>query len=116
MEIIGLNEVLCGADLVITGEGMMDGQSLMGKVPVGVARRAKLKGIPVVAVVGALPNTAKYSSSAVPGSMFCPICCEYCLYFAKKSRVCSELRAESNRVEKSVLKLDRIAETDAAIS
>ena len=39
-------------DLVITGEGNMDEQSAAGKAPVGVARRAKRYGKPVVAVVG----------------------------------------------------------------
>ena len=41
-----------GADFVITGEGRLDSQSLRGKVVIGVARRAKRLGIPVVAIVG----------------------------------------------------------------
>lgn len=41
------------ADLVITGEGKLDSQSLRGKVVIGVARRAKKAGVPVVALVGA---------------------------------------------------------------
>lgn len=40
------------ADLVITGEGRIDGQSIHGKVPVGVAQRAKQFGVPVLAIVG----------------------------------------------------------------
>ena len=48
----GMDEKLTGADLVITGEGRMDGQSARGKAPVGVARRAQARGLPVVAVVG----------------------------------------------------------------
>lgn len=40
------------ADLIITGEGKLDGQTLHGKVPFGVARRARKKGIPVIAIVG----------------------------------------------------------------
>jgi glycerate kinase len=43
---------LAGADLVITGEGRIDEQSLSGKVVVGVARRAAPLGVPVIAVVG----------------------------------------------------------------
>jgi glycerate kinase len=43
-----------GADLVITGEGRLDGQTAHGKTPVGVARIAKRQGIPVIAVAGAL--------------------------------------------------------------
>ena len=52
LDIIGLEEALEGVDLVITGEGRMDSQSAYGKAPVGVAKRAKRHGIPVVAVVG----------------------------------------------------------------
>lgn len=44
--------LLPGTRAVITGEGRIDGQSLRGKVVVGVARRAKRAGVPVIAVVG----------------------------------------------------------------
>jgi glycerate kinase len=43
-----------GASLVITAEGMVDSQTLAGKLPLGVARRAKRHGVPVVAVGGAV--------------------------------------------------------------
>lgn len=52
LDIIGLDDVLDGVDLVITGEGRMDSQSANGKAPIGVARLAKRHGKPVVAVVG----------------------------------------------------------------
>lgn len=52
LDLIGLEDAMEGVDLVITGEGRMDAQSAFGKAPVGVARRAKHHGIPVVAVVG----------------------------------------------------------------
>lgn len=52
LDLIGLEDAMVGVDLVITGEGRMDAQSAFGKAPVGVARRAKHHGIPVVAVVG----------------------------------------------------------------
>ena len=52
LDLIGFDERVCDADLVITGEGNMDEQSAAGKAPVGVARRAKRYGKPVVAVVG----------------------------------------------------------------
>ena len=41
-----------GAGLVVTGEGSLDQQSLRGKAPIGVARRAAVAGVPTVAVVG----------------------------------------------------------------
>ena len=43
---------LAGADLVITGEGSLDEQSLAGKAPIGVSRAAGRAGVPVVAVAG----------------------------------------------------------------
>ena len=52
LDLIGFDERLRDVDLVITGEGNMDEQSAAGKAPVGVARRAKRYGKPVVAVVG----------------------------------------------------------------
>lgn len=52
LDLVGFDEHVRDADLVITGEGNMDEQSAAGKAPVGVARRAKRFGKPVVAVVG----------------------------------------------------------------
>lgn len=47
-----LGQRLAGADLVITGEGSLDEQSLLGKTPMGVARAAGRAGVPVIAVCG----------------------------------------------------------------
>ncbi len=52
LDLVGFDERVHDADLVITGEGNMDEQSAAGKAPVGVARRAKRHGKPVVAVAG----------------------------------------------------------------
>ena len=52
LDLAGFEDALDGADLVITGEGSLDAQSLAGKAPVGVARAAARLGIPVVAVTG----------------------------------------------------------------
>ncbi|MGA7206577.1 MAG: glycerate kinase [Specibacter sp.] len=51
-EMIGLDTALADADLVITGEGSMDEQSLSGKAPIGVADAAHALGLPVVVVAG----------------------------------------------------------------
>ena len=53
-ELAGLADALVGADLVLTGEGRLDAQSLHGKTPVGVARIARQAGVPVVALAGSL--------------------------------------------------------------
>ncbi|PNH85674.1 glycerate kinase [Arthrobacter sp. AFG20] len=52
LEFTRLAERLAGADLVITGEGSLDEQSLLGKTPMGVARAAAGAGVPVLAVCG----------------------------------------------------------------
>ena len=52
LDTVGFDEELRDADLVFTGEGKLDSQSLRGKVVCGVARRAQRAGVPVVAVVG----------------------------------------------------------------
>ncbi len=57
-EAVGLDDALADADLVLTGEGRLDAQSLAGKTPVGVMRRARARGLPVVAVAGSLGEDA----------------------------------------------------------
>ena len=54
LDLVGLEATLAGADLVVTGEGALDEQTLAGKTVAGVARRASAHGIPVVAVCGRL--------------------------------------------------------------
>ncbi|MEP7293062.1 MAG: glycerate kinase, partial [Chloroflexota bacterium] len=50
----GFDQQLADADLVITSEGRMDEQTIHGKGPIGVARRASARGVPTVALVGGL--------------------------------------------------------------
>lgn len=52
LDTVGFDERLQNADIVFTGEGRFDTQSLQGKVIDGVAARAKRAGVPVIAVVG----------------------------------------------------------------
>lgn len=58
IETTGLQAHLRTADLVITGEGRLDGQSCMGKAPIGVAKEAKKYGKPVIALAGSLAADA----------------------------------------------------------
>ncbi|MFP3515470.1 glycerate kinase [Pseudomonas sp. SIMBA_077] len=53
-ELVGLAEAVQGADVVITGEGRFDAQTLRGKTPFGVARVAQAQGVPVVVLAGTL--------------------------------------------------------------
>jgi glycerate kinase len=54
LDLIDFDRKITGVDLVVTGEGSLDDQSLAGKAPVGVARAGARAGIPVVAVAGRL--------------------------------------------------------------
>jgi len=57
---IGLENKLAGCDLVVTGEGRLDGQTAFGKAPAGVAKVARKLGIPVIAICGSLsPDAGK---------------------------------------------------------
>jgi glycerate kinase len=53
-ELTGLAAAMDGADLVITGEGRFDSQTLNGKTPLGVARIAQARNVPVVVIAGTL--------------------------------------------------------------
>ncbi len=52
LDLIGIDNKIKNASLVITGEGCMDAQSAHGKAPVGVAARARKHGVPAIAIVG----------------------------------------------------------------
>ncbi len=58
-ELVGLPAGLAGADLVITGEGRADEQTLAGKTAMGVAQFARAAGVPVVLLCGALGPRAE---------------------------------------------------------
>ena len=54
LDAAGFDQALGEAALVITGEGRLDGQSLAGKAPLGVARRCKAAQVPCIALCGSL--------------------------------------------------------------
>ena len=58
LDILNFDQVIEGANLVVTGEGMMDYQSVYGKVPFGVGSAAKKQNIPCVAIVGGMGRDA----------------------------------------------------------
>ena len=66
-ELGGLASAIQGAQLVITGEGRMDAQTLHGKTPMGVAKIAQAAGVPVIAIAGSLGEgyQALYQSGIV---------------------------------------------------
>jgi glycerate kinase len=52
LDTVKFDEIIAGADMIFTGEGRFDTQSLRGKVVVGVGKRAKSKNIPVTVITG----------------------------------------------------------------
>lgn len=52
LDLVNLDDAVTGADLLITGEGSLDEQSLGGKTPVGVLKVGQAHGVPVIAVCG----------------------------------------------------------------
>ena len=69
-ETVGFARKLEGADVVITGEGRIDGQSLRGKVVCGVAKTAKAHGVPVLVIVGDITPEADAAYQLGISAMF----------------------------------------------
>ena len=59
MAALGLEQALAEADLLITGEGRIDSQTLGGKALSGVARLARARGLPVIALAGVVEDGAE---------------------------------------------------------
>ena len=64
LDAIGFDSIIKDADLIVTGEGKIDSQTMTGKAPCGVLRRAKHQGIPVVAIAGCVQLTQEESMAA----------------------------------------------------
>lgn len=59
LDVLHFNDKLRNADFVFTGEGALDSQTLEGKGPLEVARRAKERNIPVIGFTGLMPDNIK---------------------------------------------------------
>lgn len=59
LETISFNKIIAGADLIITGEGKIDSQTLMGKMPQGVLAEGLKAGVPVAAIGGVVEDSEK---------------------------------------------------------
>lgn len=64
LDAVDIDQDLKDADIVVTGEGRLDGQTAMGKAPIGVARRAKKYGGKVIAFAGAVTEDASLCNGA----------------------------------------------------
>ena len=70
LDMVGFDQMLEGTDLVITGEGRIDGQSIQGKVISGIAKRTRPRDIPLVAVVGSIAQEAEEAYDLGVTAMF----------------------------------------------
>lgn len=70
MDAAGFEQKISDADLVITGEGSIDRQSLMGKVLSGILKRTSVRGIPVVSLAGRVADCAELNAGGLLGA-FC---------------------------------------------
>jgi glycerate kinase len=68
-ELVGLDEAVAAAGVVVTGEGAFDGQSAAGKVPAYVAAVAHAAGVPVALVAGRIADDADVSGFAAAASL-----------------------------------------------
>ena len=75
LEAVHFDEMLKDADLVITGEGLIDAQSVsFGKVVAGVARRARAYDVPVVAIVGGMKEGAQALYRVADSTIMTTVC------------------------------------------
>lgn len=58
LKMVNFDSIIADADLVITGEGRIDAQTLMGKAPKGILDAAQKAGVPVIAIAGSVDNAA----------------------------------------------------------
>lgn len=79
LDFINFELLLEGVDLVVTGEGRIDGQSAYGKVPVGIAKRCRQRNIPVAAIVGGMGPEAHKAFDYGIGSIMPTINSDMCL-------------------------------------
>lgn len=67
LDIIGFQEKIKGADLIITGEGKADRQTAMGKVPYGILKEAQKQQIPVIVVAGSIEDLPQLNKAGFKG-------------------------------------------------
>ncbi len=70
LDMVEFDRTLEDADLVITGEGRIDSQSVHGKVISGIAKRTQSRGVPLVAIVGGIAQGAEEAYSLGVTAMF----------------------------------------------
>jgi glycerate 2-kinase len=89
LETVDFDRALLSADLVITGEGLLDRQSLRNKGPCGAGRWAKRRGVPVIALVGGIADDVRLADFPDFDGIFS--ICRRPLSLAEAMERCAEL-------------------------
>ncbi len=71
LDAVRFDDMLIGTDMVISGEGRLDSQSLQGKVISGVAERCKAKGVPLIVLAGVIGDGIEEVYSSGVSAVFC---------------------------------------------
>ncbi len=112
LDAVDLAGQLCDADLVVTGEGMIDAQTAFGKAPAAVARVAGEVGVPVVALGGALSDDANKGFAngfdALESSVIRPVALAGAMATARRN-----LNLAGERIGRWILLADRLHEQRA---
>lgn len=104
-----LDRLVENADLVITGEGRLDGQSYMGKAPIGVAHLAKMYNKPVIAFSGSVTDDAVVCNNYGIDAFF-PIVRKPCTL--AEAMDCDNAYKNLKDTAHQVLRLIKICESD----
>jgi len=88
LDFVNFDNLIKDVDLVITGEGKIDGQTVFGKVPVGIAERCKKKNVSVVAISGGMGKDAgevyKFGIDSIMPTINSDMCLEEALARAEE--------------------------------
>jgi len=105
LDIIRIEEKIQGVDYVITGEGKLDGQTSMGKAPLGITQLAVRYNIPVIALAGSIEETSTLNELGI-SSCFSIINAPMTLEQAMDSHVTvGNLRSTTNQLFRLIQKL-----------
>jgi glycerate kinase len=96
-DLIDMEGTMQGACLVITGEGRIDGQTVYGKAPIGVARLAKRYGIPVIGIAGSLGDGAEQVHEHGIDAIF-SVVCRPCSLAEALAEAAGNLRATARNI------------------
>ena len=121
LEAIKLEKHIIDADFVITGEGRIDFQSIMGKAPTGVSKLCKKHNVPVIAIAGSVSDDASsthdYGIGAIFSIMNAPISLEEAMNEENSKKLVEKNTEDYNKevfsrtIDKMVANIEELAES-----